>query len=361
VGLYDDEAGKLVRRRRVELDVVGRETDVPELAGEALAALGLLNDGDLTYAKIRLDDASFATLTRRLRDLADSMPRALCWAATWDMVRDAELPTRDYVRLVLGNVDGETQVAIVETLLGQAGTAAHFYGDPANHDAALESLATAAWEHLRAAAPGSDHQLAWARAFAGFARSAQHLAAVRGLLDATVTFEGLAIDTELRWTFVRNLAARGAADEGLIEEELRRDATDAGARHAAAARAAMPTAAAKAVAWEQILDPSVTFAMMRALMGGFQQPDQEALLEPYAAKYFEQIGPMFETRSLEVAIGFTSGMYPRMLVREDIVAMTDEYIATFNPPGPAHRLLLEGKDAIERALRARACDIAAGR
>jgi aminopeptidase N len=361
VGLYDDEAGKLVRRRRVELDVVGRETEVPELAGEAQAGLALLNDGDLTYAKIRLDDASFATLTRRLRDLADSLPRALCWAATWDMVRDAELPTQDYVRLVLGNVDGETQVAIVETLLGQAGTAAHFYGDPANHDAALESLATAAWEHLRAAAPGGDHQLAWARAFAGFAHRAEHLAAVRGLLDATVTFEGLAIDTDLRWTFVRNLAARGAADEGLIEEELRRDATDAGARHAAAARAAMPTAAAKAVAWEQILDPSVTFAMMRALMGGFQQPDQEALLEPYAAKYFEQIGPMFETRSLEVAIGFTSGMYPRMLVREDIVAMTDEYIATFNPPGPARRLLLEGKDAIERALRARACDIAAAR
>ena len=123
----------------------------------------------------------------------------------------------------------------------------------------------------------------------------------------------------------------------------------------------MPTAAAKAPSWERILDPSVTFAMMRALMGGFQQPDQAALLEPYAPKYFEQISPMFETRSLEVAIGFTSGMYPRMLVREDIVAMTDEYIATFNPPGPAHRLLLEGKDAIERALRARACDVAAAR
>src|SRR5439155_2054089 len=311
------------------------------------------------YAKIRLDDASFATLTRRLKDLPDSLPRALCWAATWDMVRDAELPTREYVRLVLGNVDGETQVAVVETLLGQAGSAVHFYGDPANHDAALDALATAAWQHLGAAPPGSDHQLAWARAFAGFARRAEHVAAVRGLLDATVTIEGLVIDTELRWTFVRYLAAAGAGDQALIEEELRRDPTDAGARHAAAARAAIPTAEAKAAAWQQILDPSVTFATMRALMGGFQQPDQDPLLEPYAAKYFEQIGPMFETRSLEVAIGFTSGMYPRMLVREDIVAMTDDYIATFNPPAPVRRLLLEGKDAIERSLRARACDIAA--
>jgi aminopeptidase N len=360
VGLYDDGGeGKLVRRRRLELDVVGRETEVPDLAGETVPSLTLLNDDDLTYAKIRLDDASFATLTRRLKDLSDSLPRALSWAATWDMVRDAELPTRDYVRLVLGNVDGETQVAVAETLLSQAGSAVHFYGDPANHDAALDALATSAWEHLGAAARGSDHQLAWARAFAGFARSAEHLAAVRGLLDATVTVEGLVMDTELRWTFVRHLAAAGGAGESLIEEELRRDPTDAGARHAAASRAAMPTAEAKAAAWDQILDPSVTFATMRALMGGFQQPDQEPLLEPYAAKYFEQIGPMFETRSLEVAIGFTNGMYPRMLVREDIVTMTDDYIATFNPPAPAQRLLLEGKDAIQRSLRARARDIAA--
>ena len=277
------------------------------------------------------------------------------------MVRDAELPTRDYVGLVVGNIDGETQVAVVEKLLGQAGSAVHFFGDPANHDAALDGLATAAWQRLAAAAPGSDHQLAWARAFAGFARSPEHLAAVRGLLDETVTFEGLAIDTELRWMFVRYLAAAGAAGEVLIEEELRRDPTDAGARHAASARAAIPTAEAKAPSWDQIIDPSVTFAMMRALMGGFQQPDQEALLEPYVPRYFEQIGPMFEARSLEVAIGFTSGMYPRMLVREDIVATTDNYIATRNPPGPARRLLLEGKDAIERSLRARACDIAAAR
>jgi aminopeptidase N len=358
VGLFADDAGKLVRHRRVELDVVGRETEVPDLAGEAVPELMLLNDDDLTYAKIRLDDASFATMGRRLKDLTDALPRALSWAASWDMVRDAELPTRDYVLLVLGNVEGETQVAVVETLLGQAGSAVHFYGDPANHEAALGALATGAWQHLNDAPPASDHQLAWARAFAGFARGPEHLATARRLLDGTVTFEGLAVDTELRWTIVRYLAAAGAAGEELIDGERHRDPTDAGARHAAAAHTAMPTAEAKAAAWRRILDPSVTFAMMRALMGGFQQPDQDDLLEPYANKYFEQIGPMFETRSMEVAIGFTNGMYPRMLVREDIVAMTDDYIATFNPPAPVHRLLLEGKDAIERSLRARACDTA---
>ena len=347
VGLYDDAEGRLLRRRRIELDVFGRETEVPELAGETVPELLLLNDDDLTYAKIRLDAGSFSTLTHRLRDLPDPLARALCWAASWDMVRDAELPTRDYLRLVLGNVDGETQVAVMETLVSQAAGAIHFFGDPANHDAALVTFADAAWKRLGAAPPGSDHQLSWARAFVAFARSDEHLDAVRGLLDGSVAFEGLAIDTEVRWLIVRHLAAAGRAGEDLIASENRRDPTDAGARHAAAARAARPTPEAKAWAWEQILDPALPFATMRAVMGGFQQPDQ--------------IQPMFESRSTEVALGFVNGMYPKMLVGEEVVAMTDEYLARQNPPATVQRLLMEGRDSILRALRARARDIEAGR
>ena len=189
----------------------------------------------------------------------------------------------------------------------------------------------------------------------------EHLDAVRGLLDGSVAFEGLAIDTEVRWLIVRHLAAAGRAGEDLIASENRRDPTDAGARHAAAARAARPTPEAKAWAWEQILDPALPFATMRAIMGGFQQPDQDDLLVPYAEKYFGQIRPMFESRSIEVAHGFVNGMYPKMLVSEEIMAMTDEYLARQNPPASVRRLLLEGRDGILRALRARACDIEAGR
>ena len=359
IGLYDDRDGKLQRRRRLELDVVGRETEVTDLAGEKVPELALLNDDDLTYAKIRLDPASFETLTRRLRDIGESLPRAMCWAASWDMVRDAELPTRDYLRLLLGNIDGETQVAVTENLIGQAATALHFYADPATHDASLDTIAASAWEHTSAAPAGSDQQLTWVRAFAGFARSGEHLDRVRSLLDGTAAVEGLAVDTELRWSFVRNLAAAGRAGEDLIASELRRDPTDAGARHAAAARAAIPTPEAKASAWARILDAALPLATMRAIMGGFQQPDQEELMEPYAARYFEQLGPVFEGRTMEAALAFTSGMYPRVLVRQGIVEMTDAYVAGSNPPPPVMRLLLEGKDAIERALRARACDIAA--
>ncbi|HLJ07083.1 MAG TPA: aminopeptidase N, partial [Acidimicrobiia bacterium] len=287
IGLYDADGERLVRRRRVELDVEGKETPVADLALEKVPALVVINDDDLTYAKLRLDDASFAALASRLRDVADPLTRALCWAGAWDMTRDAELPTRNYLQLVLGNVAAESQVSVVETQLGQLGLAIHAYGDPADRDASLETVAAAGWEQLQQAAASSDHQLAWARAFIGAARSERHLALVNGLLDGSVVVDGLAIDTELRWQIVRALAAAGRAGEETIAAEEQRDPTDAGRRHGASARAARPTEAAKAAAWQQILDPGLAFATMRAVMTGFQQADQVDLLAPYAERYFE--------------------------------------------------------------------------
>ncbi|HEU5001750.1 MAG TPA: aminopeptidase N [Actinomycetota bacterium] len=364
VGLYDDEGGALVRRRRAELDVGGPRTPVPDLAGEAVPAVLLLNDDDLTYAKIRLDPATFATLRRRLRDLADPLARALCWAAAWDMVRDGELPTRDYLALVLANIDGEEGIAVSETLLAQAGSAAHVYSAPARREAAVASLAAGAWARAAAAEPGSDRQLVWVKAYLAHARSADHLSVAAGLLDGTGGLEGLVVDTELRWAIVRCLAAGGssggsASAAALIEAEAARDPTDAGARHAAAARASRPSAAAKEEAWGRILDPATSFATMRATIGGFQQPDQADLLRPYRARYFEQVPEFFAQRNMEVALGFTSGMYPHALVEDETVAMTDAHLAAADPAPPVRRLLAEGKDGVQRAMRARACDEAA--
>ena len=57
VGLYDlGRRRKLVRDARIELDVDGERTAVAELVGERRPTLVLLNDDDLTYAKVRLDE-----------------------------------------------------------------------------------------------------------------------------------------------------------------------------------------------------------------------------------------------------------------------------------------------------------------
>ncbi|HEY0699921.1 MAG TPA: aminopeptidase N, partial [Micromonospora sp.] len=97
VGLYDLADGRLVRRDRIEVDVTGERTELTQLAGVPAAEVLLLNDDDRTYAKLRLDERSMAGVVQHIAGLDSSLARALCWAAAWDMVRDAELATRDYL------------------------------------------------------------------------------------------------------------------------------------------------------------------------------------------------------------------------------------------------------------------------
>ena len=363
VGLYDYDGQRRLRRRtRVELDVEGHRTAVDELVGLAVPDLVLLNDGDLAYTKIRLDPRSLATVINSLGTLDDPLARGLCWSAAWDMMRDAELPARYYLDLVLANLGGEDQIAVVAGLLRNAESAAVVFGDPANREPARRRLAEHALAGLRAAEPASDVQLAYARAFAAAARGDDHLELVRALLDGQAVdgVEGLAVDTELRWSLVRSLAAAGVGDApALIAAEEGRDATDAGARHAAAARAAQPREGAKAEAWSALVDGDLPLAMMRAVMGGFRQPDQEPLLQAYTEPYFAALLPIWERRGPDVGMSFTEALYP---VGDGAVTTTDEWMTRTDPaPAPIRRLLLEGRDQALRVARARACDAGAGR
>jgi aminopeptidase N len=357
VGLYDRaDGGGIVRRRRVELDIRGDRTDVPELTGERVPDLVLVNDEDLTFAKIRLDSRSLATVVDHLVEVGDSLARAVCWTACWDMTRDAEMSPRAYLRLVIGNSAGEARVGLLQTLLGQAASAVWLYGDPSHRKDAGTELAEATLAGLESADAGGDHQLAWARAFISEARSPGHVQIVRSLLDADRTIEGLAVDTELRWHIVRSLAGLGAAAEDTIAAELERDPTDRGARHAAAARAARPEPQAKEEAWRALMeDASLSLATMNEIMGGFQRFGQEDVLAPFAKRFFEALPVVWEHRDLSAALAF-GRMYPHLIVSPETIELTDRYLERNAVPGPLRRLVLEGRDGIERALRTRTAD-----
>ena len=360
VGAYLSEDEKLVRRDRSELDVTGARTEVPGL-GTDPADLVLVNDEDLTYAKVRFDDRSLAALRGGLSRIGDGLSRAVCWRALWDMTRDGDWPAREYLATVLDHVHGETMPSAVQRILGQAAVSVSILGDPANRGDAGEALATAALEALRAAPPGSDLQLIWTRTFVAAARRGEHLDLVRAILDGEERVEGLAVDTDLRWHLVGSLAAAGSADEALIEAERKRDPTDEGAREGAAARAARPTPEAKAEAWDALTGPErPRLAPARAILGGFQHPEQEEVLASYAERYFEALDDAWERFDLSLALSFARGAYPSAVVSEEIVAMTDEALAREDLPGPIRRVLLEGRDDLQRALRARATDAAAG-
>ena len=359
VGLYDRHSDALELRRRVELDVVDERTLVNDLVGERLPDLLLVNDLDLTYAKIRLDERSLTTAVEHLKDLNDPLARAITWAALWDMLRDGELPARRYLPLVLNNIEGETDIGVVQDLLAQASSAIWVYGDPTNADSALKTLADHALRALDTAPAGSDLQLTWAHSFIGAARAEEHLSILKGLLEGIKVFTGLKVDTDVRWAIVSALAGVGA-DDGLIDAELERDPTDEGQRHAAAARASHPTSDAKEQTWTAVIeDKALPLATMRSMMYGFSRFDQRRLVEPYAARYFQVLPSVWKDRDIEVALAFGRAMFPSVVVGEETIVAVDAYLTGKQVPGPIRRILIEGKDNMQRAMRGRAVDAAA--
>ncbi|HLN71195.1 MAG TPA: aminopeptidase N [Streptosporangiaceae bacterium] len=360
IGLYDRTSAGLSRRLRVETDVTGPRTVIGDLAGQPRPDLVLVNDDDLTYAKIRLDDHSLRTLIESSTgSFTESLPAALCWAAAWDMCRDGEMAARDYVRLVLSGIS-VADISVVQTLLRQAGQAARRFADPEWQKTGLALMASALRDLLQTAPAGSDAQLAYVRAFAGVATSADDLALLARLLDGSVLLDGLSVDTDLRWALLGRLVSRGAAGTAEIDAELARDATDAGERHAATCRAAIPTAEAKREAWQTLISGELTIAMFRAALGGFVDPDQPQLIEPYRGDYFAVVGGVWREWSSAMAQDFVAGGYLVCPLSQETVAATDDYITREDPPAALRRLLIEGRDDVLRALRCQARDRQAG-
>ncbi len=356
IGLYDVVGGVLTRRDRLELDVVGARTDVTSLIGVKQPDLLLLNDDDLTFTKFRLDERSWKTAVAHLGDIDSSLARALIWGAAWDMTRDAEVSTGDFLDLVISGIEKESDVGVVQGVLRQLKAAIDQFSAPENRAAYVRRIAAALLEFARRAEPGSDHQLAFTRSFISSAGTADELAILTGLLDGSVVWPGLAVDTDLRWSLIQRLVTVGRFGDDEIDAELVRDDTATGRRQAAVARAARPTAAAKAQAWADITERTdLPNAILEATIGGFMHPDQIELLSPYRDTYFAILGEMWKSRTNETATNITVGLYPFLLVDDTTISMTDAAIAGDLGATP-QRLLAEGRDGVERAARARARD-----
>ena len=363
IGLFDvsaDADWAFERRGTVDLDVAGALTPIPQLAGQVASDFVLVNDGDLAYARVAIDTKSLDVLLQGHLRLDDDLARAVVWGSLWDMVRNAELPSGDYVDISLRCIGVEDDPAVFQSLIFRAFTAFEEFADPAKRGALREAVARGAFDWLQRIPPGSDLQLHWTLTFIDAARRPEDLDWVAGLLDGRTRPDGLAVDFTVRWAAVIALATVGAAGPEVIADELERDPTDIGSRAAAAARAARPVPAAKAEAWEAVTNGRVSLATKKAIADGFHRPDQESILAEYVQPYFDTLLPFWESHDIDEALVFTKLYYPVTIVTPEVVALVDRLLER-DLPGPVRRSLLESQDGTKRALRTRALDSAQGR
>lgn len=357
VGFYNLVDDRLTRTERFEFDIDGPATDVPEIVGRTRPDVVLLNDDDLSYAKIRLDPRSLATLVGNVHRLDSSLARALCWGATWDLCRDGEMKVSDYVELVLRGVGVETDLTAVAALLGQARTAIDLYSARDGRRGLADRFTGGLARLLRDAAPGSDHQLALARALSGSITDEAGAAVLLAWLAGEEVPEGLAVDTDLRWRLLTDLARVGAVDDEEIAAELRRDATAAGAEKAAGARAARRASEAKEAAWALAMAPDTPNETHAQVCAQFWQFDADEVLAPYADRYLDVVRAIAEQRdgwgerSTTIRQHVLSLLFPRPLADQAFLDRLDAFLATFEAPESVARIVAERRDDAVRALQ----------
>jgi aminopeptidase N len=359
IGFYNLRDGKLLRDHRVELDVDGDRTDVPELVGQARPDLILLNDDDLAYAKIRLDDGSLAVALESLAGIQSPLARSLVWGSVWDSTRDAETAPRDFVRLVLANIATETESTTLRTVLGQLVLTATQYVAEENREVVITEVGDSLWSLAQGAEPGSDAQFQFVKFFASVASTEDQLAAISGLLDGSAPLDGLTVDTDLAWELLIALVAGGKAGTAEIDAALAKDNTATGAQSAAHARAAIPTAEGKQAAWSSLIDADTApNTIVRTTAMGFLRAADTSLLEPFVEKYFAMLQTVWDSRSYAIAEKLIIGLYPSPLANEALADATRAWLEQNPEPAALRRLVVENLAGVDRALAVQARDAA---
>ncbi|AUH43593.1 aminopeptidase N [Streptomyces sp. CMB-StM0423] len=366
VGLYDeapDEPGRMVLREKVAQEFA-EDLGLKSASAEGRAPdLVLVNDGDLTYAKIRLDEGSWETALRCLSGIPDPLSRAVLWNAARDMVRDAELPPADYLQAAAGHLPAEDDLAVVQGVLAFArGPVAGVYVPDADRPAARAAVAETCRELLRRTDDDGDPglRLAAVRALIDCADEPDE---VRDWLAAGTVPGGPVLDPDLRWRCLARLAVLGAATPERIEAEVARDPGASAQEGAARCLAALPDAGAKAAAWESMYGGAGGAAelsnyLFTATAVGFWQPEHREVLAPYVPRWFAETPALAERRGPAIAEAAGRSGFPRGFVDAETLRLGEECLERDDLVPALRRRLADQLDDLGRALRVRgAADI----
>ncbi|MCH6229632.1 aminopeptidase N [Microbacterium sp. CFH 31415] len=351
VGLFDVRDERLVRTRTIDADIAHERTPLGEIGA---ADLVLANDGDLTYAKVRLDAVSLDAVEAALSTIDDALARGLVWSALWNATRDGDLPAARYLGIVRRHAGAETNSALRADVLANASFAVGHYVTAERRPQERAAWLETAWQQLAAADAGSDAQLAWARSVGSAARYDDgRVEELRGMLAGTVAVpDGLELDPELRWAWLTALATTGHATVAEADAELRRDPTAKGRTAHLTVLAARPDADVRAAAWHSAWeDTTLTNDHLSATIAGVRAGGRRDLIAAFDEAYFARIRGVWSARSIEIAARLVRGLFPE----GESLDLVDAWLArNEDAPAALRRIVTEQRDHLARDLRVRA-------
>jgi aminopeptidase N len=354
IGLGREQSGRLVVES-LAARIDGPAADVPEAVGRPAPELVFPNHADHAYAKVALDDRSLAYVREGLDRVDDQLLRQLLWMSLWEMVRDAQLSSLDFLDIGRRQLPAETDMDIVDSILQRLALTQSRYVPDARRLGEAHATFEMALEAV-GGATSPDGRIIWARAAITAAASRKDVERLAQLRDNPSGLDGFAFDQEMRWEIAIKAVAYdlpGAMDQLATEEQ--RDHSDRGQRARIRAHAARPTAEAKAEAWQRIHgDGYGSFHVTRAAMQGFWWIHQAELLAPYAGHFFDQVRPIFEKRDHPFARAYMLTMYPSYRSEAEVLDRSNSLLSSLNGDLPTlSRQLAEAADELSRAIRVR--------
>ncbi len=327
--------------RSTDVELTGPES--PFDAGDDVVVIDPDEDSWGVYVP---DEVTLAGLTTLLPGIKDEMLRAGVWnnvrsgfqhvavspAAVVDLL-EAALPVEDLE---------DTARHLMPWVLG--------WVLPAAPDGSAERVHAAALERLDAGDAGSELQLSAFRAAVHTCADAEVL---RGWLSRTP--EGLDLDADLRWRLLVRLAALGATDRGELDAALADEPTGQTRVEHTRAVASLPTAEAKAFAWERFSGAvAVPNYELEAAGRGMWRGGQEHLTEEYVERYFAELPAAAGVHSGWVLGVVTDAFFPTTAVRPEVVARAKEVVGRPGLDLTIARRLADCADDLERQLAIRA-------
>jgi aminopeptidase N len=353
IGVYQRDGSYLRRSRVVEAELTGARTLVPELAAAPAPDALVINDGDLTFAKIRFDQRTLRTLLACAMDLSDPLTEAVCWNAAWDMTTSAELGVSEFIDLVARRISGDRPPAGIAELVEHVVAGADYYAVPAHRAGLRERVAAAALDGIAQARPRSRTQRVLACGFAATAHSESQLGLLREWLNGTSLPGGVTADLELRGQILATLSARGLTTDDDLDAFASADPVSGQAQRATC-RALRPDSSAKESAWKAALADEQSPRMALAHARGIWVPGQDLILAPYRQRYFTEALPAISGHEVSSAGRLARMLYPATLADSATIAATDAALGRNDLREPLRAVLLEQRALVHQALAARA-------
>ncbi|MFD8918607.1 aminopeptidase N [Streptomyces sp. NPDC059569] len=354
VGAYDldpADPARLIRRDLLELDL---PLTAPVTAAGHRPALVVLNDGDLTYAKIRLDTASWDTALSALSGIPDPLTRAVIWNAARDMVRDGDLAATAYLDAARAHLPRETDLALVQGVLAfAAAQITDRYLSDTDRPAALATLTAISRDLIRRTEDGENPGLRLT-AVRHFIDAATQPDALQEWLESGGVPGGPELDPELRWRVLTRLAVLGAVGPAAIDAELARDPSATGQEGAARCHAALPDPGAKARAWARLFETDdLSNYLFTATAQGFWQPEQATLVREYVPRYYTEAVALADRRGPAIADAAGRYAFPLYAVDEESLRLGRKCLDGAEMIPALRRKLVDQLDDLHRALRVR--------